>query len=368
MGMSLFPDLTARALSKWMGADGPESDTVISSRVRLARDIEGLPFPHMAGPEQARRVVDMVDSAFRSDEAARFGLSDFELIRLAGIELTDRQVLVEKHLISPALAQNAESGAVAINKAESVSVMVNEEDHVRIQCLFPGLQLDEALKTANRVDDLLESQLEYAFTEKHGYLTACPTNVGTGMRASVMVHLPGLVINNQAGRVFSTVVKLGFLVRGLYGEGTEAVGNLFQVSNQVTLGQSELETVQNLHSVVKQVIAQEKRVREALLSEMRAEIEDKVGRAYGTLLYGHIFSSKEAMQYLSDVRLGVELGLIMGIDRRTLNELLVAIRPGYLQKAAGRELEPWERDGKRAELIRSRLRPNGSGPGRVDKD
>jgi len=355
--MALLPDLTTKALSKWMESDGPESDTVISSRVRLARNVAGVPFPHLADRRQASKVIDVAAAAFRSEDAARFGLGDFEVIHLADLGLIDRQVLVEKHLISPTLAQNVENGAVVINKAESVSVMVNEEDHLRIQCLVAGLQLDEALKTANRVDDLLESKIQYAFTEKHGYLTACPTNVGTGMRASVLVHLPGLVINNQAGRVLSTVVKLGFLVRGLYGEGTEAVGNIFQVSNQVTLGQSELETVQNLQSVVEQVIAQERQAREALMSEMRAVMEDKVGRACGILLYGHIFSSKEAMQYLSDVRLGIELGLLKGIDRRTLNELLVAIRPGFLQKQAGRELEPWERDSKRADLIRSRLRP-----------
>jgi len=357
--VTLFPDLTGKALSRWMLADGPESDTVISSRVRLARNIEGLPFPHLMTPERGEKVIEMVRRAFASKDAAKLGLDDAEVIRMSEMSVVDRQVLVEKHLISPNLARNSTSGAAAITPDESVSVMINEEDHIRIQCLYAGLQLREALYRADRVDDLLEGKMEYAFSENRGYLTACPTNVGTGMRASVMVHLPALVINNKAGQVFTTVVKLGFIVRGLYGEGTEAVGNIFQVSNQVTLGQSEADIVQNLRNVVEQIIAQEKEARESLMSEMKEQIEDKVGRAYGILLYGHVFSSKEAMQYLSDVRLGVDLGLLPQVNRQVLNELLVAIRPGYLQKMAGRELDPWERDTMRADLIRSRLRPDG---------
>jgi len=343
-----------------MEARGPESDTVISSRVRLARNVEGIPFPHAMSPEQAEEVIRMVGAAFRSPQASKVGLGDCELYRLSDMDRLDRYVLVEKHLISPNMAQNAANGAVVVGVGEAVSVMVNEEDHVRIQCLYPGLQLADALGLANRVDDLLEAHLEYAFSEKRGYLTACPTNVGTGMRASVMLHLPALVINNQAGRVFSTVVKLGFLVRGLYGEGTEAAGNIFQVSNQVALGQSESEIIGNLRNVVEQIIGQERRVRETMLSEMRNQIEDKVGRAYGILLWSHMISSREAMQLLSDVRLGVELGLIKDVDRSVLNELLVAIRPGYLQKLAGRELDAEARDIKRAEVLKARLAPKGT--------
>lgn len=354
--MSPLSEVTGKALSRWMETKGPESDSVISSRVRLARNVEGMPFPHLMTDEQAEKVVRMVTAAFRSPQAAKAGLGDFEVYQLSEMSDLDRYVLVEKHLISPNFAQEGR-GAVVIGAGEAVSVMVNEEDHLRIQCLYPGLQLGEALALANKVDDFLEGQLEYAWGEKFGYLTACPTNVGTGLRASVMVHLPGLVINNQAGRVFSTVVKLGFIVRGLYGEGTEAVGNIFQVSNQVTLGQSEADTVLNLGNVVGQVIEQEKQVRQAIMAEMKAAIEDKVGRAYGILLWSHILSSQEAMQLLSDMRLGVGLGLIKTIEPRTLNELLVAIRPGYLQKLAGRELDPSERDIKRAELVRAKLAP-----------
>jgi len=364
--VALSPDVTRRALSRWMEAKGPDGDTVISSRVRLARNLTGLPFPQAQTPEQAAEVVRKVEAALASPEAAKAGLGEWGLVRLAELPWLDRAVLVEKHLISPNLAQNTETGAVVIGAGETLSIMINEEDHIRIQCLYAGLQLDEALRLASRVDDVLEARLPYAFAEKFGYLTACPTNVGTGMRASVLVHLPALVINNQVGRVLSTVVKLGFLVRGLYGEGTEAVGNIFQISNQVTLGPSETETVENLRNVVVEIINQERQARQALLQEMRDQIADKVGRAHGILLYGHIFSSQEAMQLLSDLRLGVELGLIKGIDRTALNELLVAIRPGFLQKQAGRELDAMERDTKRAEVIRAKLRP-GRSPGTAER-
>lgn len=358
--MGSISDITGNALSRWTEAEGPQADTVISSRLRLARDIAGLPFPHLAPAEQADQVIDLVAAAFRSDEAGRLGLGDHVLIRLKDIPPVERLVLVEKHLISPDLANRAATGAVIIAADQSVSVMINEEDHVRIQSLQPGLQLKEALARANQVDDLLEAKLEYAFSERHGYLTACPTNVGTGMRASVMVHLPCLVINNQAGRVLSTVIKLGFLVRGLYGEGTEAVGNIFQISNQVSLGHSEAETVENLINVVEQVIAHERSAREVLRGELHEQVADKVGRAYGTLLHSHIISTQEAMQHLSDVRLGVELGLVK-VERKVLNELLVAMRPAFLQRLAGGELDPSERDIRRAELIRTRLRSVESG-------
>ncbi len=361
--MSPLEDVTGKALSRWMETRGPEADTVISSRVRLARNVEGMPFPHLMSDEQADEMIRMVAAAFRSAQAGKLGLGGGQVYRMSEMSDLDRYVLVEKHLISPNLAQEERKGAVYITPDEAVSVMINEEDHLRIQCLYPGLQLGEALALANKVDDLLESQLQYAWSEKYGYLTACPTNVGTGLRVSVMAHLPALVINNQAGRVFSTVVKLGFLVRGLYGEGTEAIGNIFQVSNQVTLGHSEAETVQNLESVIEQVIGQEKQVRQAMYAEMKEQIEDKVGRAYGILLWSHVLSSQEAMQLLSDVRLGVELGVLKGLPPGVLNELLVAIRPAFLQKTAGRVLDAGERDVRRAEIVRAKLGGSGRGTG-----
>jgi protein arginine kinase len=235
--------------------------------------------------------------------------------------------------------------------------MVNEEDHLRIQCLFSGLQLDEAWQLASQVDDAFEERLNYAFSPDYGYLTSCPTNVGTAMRASVMMHLPALVLTQQTSRIFAAITKLGFAVRGIYGEGTEARGNLFQISNQITLGQSEEDIVSHLKGVTRQIIDQERAAREHLLNENREQIEDRVARSYGIMANARIMSSEEAMKLWSDVRLGVDLKIISGIKVQVMNELLILIRPAYLQIMAGQELNPLERDMKRAALLRERMRP-----------
>ncbi|MGE5559607.1 MAG: protein arginine kinase [Chloroflexota bacterium] len=345
---------TERALSKWMEGTGPASDVVISSRVRLARNLVGIPFPAVADEEASRKVANLVAGAVtRMNQDSP---QPFSFVSLAELPVRARQVLVEKHLISPEHAGEGAGRAVVIREDEAVSIMVNEEDHLRIQCLVPGLQLDEAWALANRIDDQLEADLDYAFAERTGYLTACPTNAGTGMRASVMVHLPALVLTNQAGNVLSAVGKVGLLVRGLYGEGSEAIGNIFQISNQITLGTTEEETIENLRNVVQQVIDSERQARDSLLREMREQLEDRVCRAFGTLTNARIISSQEAMQLLSDVRLGVDLSILTGIAPSVLNELLVATRPWFLQQQAGKELSPFERDLRRAALIRGRLK------------
>jgi protein arginine kinase len=233
--------------------------------------------------------------------------------------------------------------------------MINEEDHLRIQCLSPGFQVRETWEWASKIDDLFEESVDYAFDEKLGYLTSCPTNVGTGIRASVMMHLPALVITGQINRVLSAVTQIGLAVRGLYGEGSEATGNLFQVSNQITLGQSELEIIDNLHRITRQIISQEKEARKRLLSESRLRLEDRVRRSYGILRYAATIDSKETAQRLSDVRLGVSMGLLPEVNAQVLNELLVSTQPGFLQYLSGGHLSPEERDVKRAELIRRRL-------------
>lgn len=347
-------DLTRNALSKWMDGSGPASDIALSSRVRLARNVEGLPFTHQASDGQAMEVLRLAREAVA--ELNRFGfLGRVEFVPLSDVPPLERHVLVEKHLISPQQAQDVRHKAVAISADESVSIMVNEEDHFRIQCLSPGLQLDEAWGLANRVDDALEQKMDFAFSERRGYLTACPTNVGTGMRVSVMMHLPALVVTNQAQRVFHTASQLGLAVRGLYGEGTEAIGNIFQVSNQITLGRTEEEIISHLKAVVTQVIEHERQAREALRRDSRLHLEDKVWRAYGLLSNARIMTSEEAMRLLSDVRLGVDLNLIQKLSRRTLNEFLVLTRPAFLQKLAGHDLSPHERDVRRAAIIRQRL-------------
>lgn len=348
-------EILRRPFSQWMEGTGPSADIVLSSRVRLARNIDELPFPHRMSEEQGKQVLDVVGEAVARINRSR-ELGKLEMTPLASLTPLDRQVLVEKHLISPQLAQDARHAGVILRQDESISVMVNEEDHLRIQCLCSGLQLEEAHALAGRVDDALEQTVGYAFDEQRGYLTACPTNVGTALRASVMMHLPALVMTNQIGRVLTAISQLGLAVRGLYGEGTEAIGNIFQISNQITLGQTEEDIIANLKGVTRQIIDQERAARDALLKGTRDQLEDRVCRAYGLLGNARIMSSEEAMRLLSDVRLGIDLGLLPNLAPRALNELLVVTRPGFLHKLANQELTPFERDLKRASLIRERLR------------
>lgn len=239
---------TEQALSDWMRSGGSHSEIVISSRMRIARNLEHLPFPMLASLEQSEEVLELLAPVFHEEAAADFG--SFQLLKLDEVNELDKKVLVEKHLISPNLANDSRSAAVLLNEDESVSIMINEEDHLRIQCLFPGLQVREAWERATAIDDIFEAAVNYAFDDKRGYLTSCPTNVGTGLRASVMLHLPALVMTHQINRILSAVNQVGLTVRGIYGEGSEAVGNIFQISNQITLGQTESEIIENLHSVV----------------------------------------------------------------------------------------------------------------------
>ncbi len=339
------------AHSSWMDANGPNAGIVISSRIRVARNLAGIPFPHLLGPEMSKNVVCKVREAIENkDEAGSLG--NMELSGLEELDPLERQILVDKHLISPDLLQNFESKAVAIRDDEVVSIMVNEEDHLRIQCLLSGLQLKEAWDITGKVDDGLEKKLRYAFSEKYGFLTSCPTNVGTGMRASVMLHLIALKLTKQIGSVFGAIGKLGMTVRGFYGEGTEAMGDLFQVSNQITLGQSEEEIVNNLISITKQILNQEQAARQILYQERRNFIEDRIFRAYGILKYARLLSLEEAMRLFSDLRLGLDLKIISGMPDRLLNELMVKIRPAYLIKSTGRELSNRQGDVLRAGLIR----------------
>ncbi|NLC50734.1 MAG: protein arginine kinase [Firmicutes bacterium] len=338
--------------SKWMEDSGPEAEIVLSSRVRLARNIKKVPFPYLASDSQTQEVLDIVTRA-----ASKGGdkYKDFRFIKMHEISSLERKVLVEKHLISPLLAKQTNNGAVLLRKDESVSIMINEEDHLRLQSLLPGLQLEQALKLINEYDDKLESVIDYAVDERYGYLTTCPTNVGTGMRASVMLHLPGLVLTKQIDRILTAIPKVGLAVRGLYGEGTEMVGNLLQISNQVTLGQSEGEIIRNIYGVTRQIIKQEEQARQSLLNEGREKLADRVFRALGILKYARLITSAEAMRLLSDLRLGLDLGLVTELNRRMVNELMVIIRPACLQYISKKELPPRERDVERAVQIRRRI-------------
>lgn len=339
--------------SKWMEGSGPDADIVISSRVRLARNIRKLPFPPLASDEQREKVFQLAETVLQNQEEEQ--KHELRMLSMSSLSAISRQVLVEKHLISPLLARESRFSALILRDDEVISIMVNEEDHFRIQCLFPGLQLEKAWQEASRYDDFLESKVEYAFHEEKGYLTACPTNVGTGLRASVMLHLPALVITQQINRILAAVNQVGLAVRGLYGEGTEIIGNLLQISNQITLGQSEEEIWHNLYGVTKQLINQEKNAREHLLNEGREKLADRAGRAFGILKYARMIDSNEAMQLISDVRLGVDLGLIKNVPVKALNELLVLTRPGCLQYLKGRALSAYERDLERAVQIQKYL-------------
>jgi len=348
-------DTLNTAYSKWMEGEGPESQIVISSRVRLARNLSEQPFPHLMPQESGQAVVEQVQGVI-ADPDAREQLGPLFYVPLEELAPLDRQILVEKHLISPQHASDERpSRGVVLSPDEGVSIMINEEDHLRIQVLFPGLQLDAAWEMANRVDDAFENRLDFAFDEQYGYLSCCPTNVGTGLRASVMMHLPALAMTNQASRVFTTLAKLGFVVRGLYGEGTEAKGNLFQVSNQVTLGPSEQEIVDSLLAVCRQVIEQEQLGRQSQMKERPAQIEDMVFRAYGVLTNARLLNSDETMFYLSCLRLGIDLGLLHNVSKRTLNELLVRTRAAFLQKDATEAMDSFNRSLKRATIIREAL-------------
>lgn len=340
----------SQAASSWMSADGPDSDIVLSSRIRLARNLHEFNFPTLFTDEEANAVIDTVLERVNNSEM------ELEFFKMDDINPLQKRVLVEKHLISPNLAENSMSGACLLSGNEEISIMLNEEDHIRIQCLFPGFQLTEALGAANEIDDWLEGHVNYAFDENFGYLTSCPTNAGTGIRASVMMHLPGLVITQQINRIVPAINQLGLVVRGIYGEGSEALGNIFQISNQITLGKSEEDIVEDLKSVVGQIIYKERLAREALAKTSNIHLEDRVFRSYGILSHSRIIETKEAANCLSDLKLGIDMGYIQNVSKTILNELMILTQPGFLQLYAGGPLSPHERDIRRAALIRERLK------------
>lgn len=346
--MTLEKFLT-QAVSSWMSEEGPDSEIVLSTRIRLARNSKHYAFPTVFSESEAKNVSAEVKKAMEHAE------EPLELLQMDELQELQKRVLVEKHLISPNLAKHSTAAAVWLSEQEDISIMVNEEDHLRIQCLYPGLQLKDALEKANQFDDVLEAQFDYAFDEQLGYLTTCPTNVGTGLRASVMMHLPGLMMTHQMNRIIPAIGQFGLVARGIYGEGSESLGNIFQISNQITLGKSEEDIVEDLLRVVHQIIAQEKVAREELVQTSGIRLEDRVFRSYGVLRYSRVIESKEAAKCLSDMRLGIDLGFIKDVPRTILNQLMILTQPGFLQQYAGGFLGPFERDLRRASLIRERL-------------
>ncbi len=343
------------AIASWMKQSGPQGDIVLGTRCRLARNLQGIPFPEGAGRDQLREVLSKTSATV--PHLQEFG--EFTYHEMATMETLERQILAEEHLISPSHTHNPQHKAVILSDKSNVSIMVNEEDHLRIQVLKPGLQLDEAWLLATKIDDRLEEYLDYAFDVQSGYLTCCPTNVGTALRASVMFHLPALRRLQKVQEVLGAIAKFGLTVRGLYGEGSDIWGNVFQLSNQITLGQSEEETIEHLSRFTDQILHSERQAREYLLGEDRKlATEDWLFRSYGILSNARTIGSQEAMELLSDLKLGVDLGVIQHNDPELLKQLMVQIRSAHLQKMMGQALPVHERDRLRASLIRDTLKGN----------
>ncbi len=338
--------------SEWLKGTGPSADIVMSSRTRLARNIEKTPFSNRADRKQLEDVLT------RAREAAlSIGfLKNSTFFRLKDLSEIDRLFLVERHLMSPEHATNVEFKGLIVDSKEVVSIMVNEEDHLRIQILQSGLNLKECWRIAGEIDTEFSKRLPYAYSAKWGYLTACPTNSGTALRGSVMLHLPALVFVGQINKVLQAIAKLGLNVRGFYGEGTEATGNIFQVSNQASMGMTEEDLIDSINKIINQSIYREETTRKSLALKNREALTDRVSRAYGTLKSAHIISSNETITLLSAIRLGVDLGVVKNLDRRMVNELFILTQPAHLQKLEGKALNANERDIKRADLIREKIR------------
>jgi len=336
---------------KWLNEKGLEDDVVISSRIRIARNIEDVRFPQAARKEESEKVTkDILEAVKNSNKNDNYKF--FEIGRLSSL---DKNVFIEKHLISPNLIQKPDMSSFLLRDDEKVTIMINEEDHLRLQILLPGLNLEEGWKLCSSIDDGLEEYLDYAFDEKFGYLTSCPTNTGTGLRASVMLHLPSLVLTGYANNIFQAVSQIGLTVRGLYGEGTKALGNIFQISNQTTLGETEEEIIQKLKNVVIQIINKEREIRENLLETRSVEIEDKVLRSLGILKYSRIISSEESMKLFSDVKMGINMGIIKNIESKDIINLMMLTQPASLQEYFKEDLNVKKRDIKRSELIREKI-------------
>jgi len=345
-------DDIANRCGEWLRGTGPESDIVMSSRIRLARNLADYPF--------IRRCNDIdkanIEATIRERLVANPNLSSLSFINVADLNLLDRQLLVERQLISRELASSEGARSVAIDTPEQLSLMVNEEDHLRLQVIKSGLDLDGAWELINQLDDEIESKLTYAYNEQLGYLTACPTNVGTGMRVSVLVHLPALVITKQIEKVFRSAQKINLVVRGLYGEGSQAMGDFYQVSNQITLGKSEKELMLLVADVIDVVLSYERKARDFLISEKQNDLFDKVSRAYGMLQSAQQISSEETMHLLSRVRMGVSLGLIEELEIPDINQLFIRTQPAHLQKIHSSELDTDERNIERANFLHDQLK------------
>ena len=326
----------------WYLEDGKDSDVVVSSRVRIARNIAGKKVVSTASDEELKDILMTIKNSNID--------SDLHFINLSDLDELMKNSLVEKRVISRDLLEMKETG-ILLNDTEDISIMINEEDHLRIQVMKPGFNLDEALSDAIKVDEKISSKINYAYNDKYGFLTACPTNLGTGLRASVMLHLPALRLTGKIEKVLEVVNKVNLNVRGVYGEGTEAIGDLYQVSNKISLGVTEEEIVENVKLIVQKLIEQERKAREYLKNQGET-FEDKISRTYGNLVYARKMTYSECAKIISIVRLGISMGIITEIDNKKLNKISILTKPATLQKYLKKELSAEERDIERAKVIK----------------
>ncbi len=346
----MFEDM-AKSLTGWLSGQGDENMVVLSSRVRLARNIAGCIYPSAATADIREKVIGYFESARTRSKK----LSGGRFLKASDLSRLDRDFLIERHLMSPTFMQDNNSSALFISDDGNASIMINEEDHLRIQALSNGLNAEGSLEVADMYENELGNFLEYDYDADFGFLTACPTNVGTGLRASVLIHMPGLVITKDIDRIITKISKMGVVVRGFYGEGTDVLGNLFQISNQRTLGVSEKETLDLVTNVTRSIVENEAKARERLMDEASDQIEDKIWRAYGILKYARVLTSEEVMNLLSAVRLGIAIGIIDFIEIPLINEILLLSQPAHLQKYYSEEMSADRRDFVRAEMVREKL-------------
>jgi len=346
----MFEDMV-KTPAVWLSGEGPTSQIVLSSRIRLARNISNCPFPSKADTDNREKVLSFIKSAIDKSPLLNQGI----FVKCHQLDDLDRDFLVERHLISIEFRHCRDSSALFIGNQERVSIMINEEDHLRVQALQSGLDLRGANRRADKIDEELAGSLEFAFDPDFGYLTSCPTNVGTGMRASVLIHLPGLALTREIENVIAQITKLGLAVRGFHGEGSDVLGSLFQISNQTTLGRSEEDIIESLERVTQQIIEYEGNARHRLFKEAKDQIEDKIWRAFGILKFARVLTSEEVLNLLSAIRLGIGTETIKGVTLSQINEILALTQPAHLQKYFNRKMDPGERDRVRAELVRSKL-------------
>lgn len=342
-------------MENWQRYSNSPEELVLSNRIRIARNVKNKPFPHKLSVEDGRNLVKEIEQSFFS---AAYIKDSYNTVRLWECDNILANRYLEKHLISVELINNRQGAAFILGDNETVSLMINEEDHIRLQCMNSGFSLRESFDMANKLDNLIEENIKYAFDEKLGYVTACPTNLGTGLRASVMIHLPALTMNNEMNGILKALTQVGMTIRGLYGESSKAQGNIYQISNQITLGVSEEDIISNLEAVVEQIITQERNTRERLYSTYKYELEDKIFRSVGVLKSAVMLNSNECLDLLSNVRMGVEMGIIKDIDKCVLNDLLTTTQPASLQIKYNAKFNEKESNINRARLVREILSHN----------